>query len=1127
MNTLKRQAIPVLLSLCLFLTVIVGFFPKMVHATTYEQEVESEGDCGDAWGISASYATARVNGTGGSTTGYPDIGQWIPGGYQVGRSFLKWNTSSIPAGATISSANVQLYGYSDGSNDDFIIRLQKWTGTTPIEGASVTYTLKQTNNGAVGGSNALKTEHPSSNASWSSSAECVTSNPANYTLAKIEFAVRRYANPTSTMVARVYAVSGTSGVDGVPTGSSLADSSGVPAGDIISGSWGYQNFTFMVYDGYEMGSGVEYALAIEASTTDIDGSNYISTGHIVAKNGSSNKAGYSNSAWANRSNTWIYRTFGGVLNQNDFIEYDGINYDDGNFNTSAWTTSGYNTITISNFSLITKDGFTHVCVRSDEDVQSSTPTDSERVRSMRYADGAGKRAKLVVVYTTNVAPTLGEWSVTGGVGGTLYAWQSFGINLTVDDGNDKDDILNVTVGFMSGNYSWDEDVGSWSEVTANSRINFVSGSCANSTKNTSAYFVYFAFQIYWNGSDGNVDAWAKVFDSADESGTSTYSTLFVFESDTILHSDAVVNDGEVNPGDTLYFTGTVYYEGTSTIPYSDTDLTVHAELLGVSKGNDGSLTTGQYNISVTAETSVGSHSYTLYVLNDETSVTNQTVGVTVYSLTIGNLQSIEFLGGGQYSYQAQVNYTSGSAINGAYANISLPSDSVISQLTSNSTGWVSFVLTQSNGSESGTYNLYGVNDNSYGITYMGANVTFQLLNWTLDTQDVDGNELSATTITITKGSSTVYASGDDVLRVPDDTYNISVSWKGITVNSTSNVAVSTVLSTDFNCTAYPYTYESTRFWVASNSTISSVTWSSNLLSVEFSGAVATYTLRASCTTKPSSIHNVTYDYASAWSSDLTLTHYGNTTIQVRYANWGGTYIQSTDQRITSASWDGIKLTIVTTGSTGETGELVFYCGSRSEPESTTGFATVSYSSSTKLLTGNYVFSSDKTLEMLWTASEPGTVTGGGDTYMPSNLLVQFAIVVQSVIEAGNSVDGVIELDWQGTNVLYVYEVNFGGNETWIQLEERLPVKFRLPVGNKEGKADLHLQVVIPDSVAPGEYMIPCEVKVMDQNQQSITLASSLMFEVFGATYNVPEYMTLVFLGIIGLIVVGMVLRKQH
>ncbi|RLF41013.1 MAG: hypothetical protein DRN18_04205, partial [Thermoplasmata archaeon] len=87
------------------------------------------------------------------------------------------------------------------------------------------------------------------------------------------------------------------------------------------------------------------------------------------------------------------------IDTGDYLQSDGKLYDDGSFSTSSFTTSGYNTIRISNYSLITKAGYTKICVASDRDISGIQPTGSEYVIVYSYEKGSGYRPLLIVTYT--------------------------------------------------------------------------------------------------------------------------------------------------------------------------------------------------------------------------------------------------------------------------------------------------------------------------------------------------------------------------------------------------------------------------------------------------------------------------------------------------------------------------------------------------------------------------------------------------------------------------------------------------------------------------------------------------------------------------------------------------------
>jgi len=188
---------------------------------------EMHGDDGFVQGTSDVYSTAHATATYSYDTTYIlAIGQNLSGGsYRVYRAFLKFNTSTIPLGATITAASLKLYGDADNSATDFYVRLQKWTGDTPID-------------------------------------------------------------------------------------------------------------------------------------------------------------------------------------LGDYNQFDGQNYDDGAFNTANFQIGQFNTITISDFNLITKAGYTKICVRSSRDITETPPTGDEYIQAYAYEEGLNYCPQLVVTWTEAVsAPT--------------------------------------------------------------------------------------------------------------------------------------------------------------------------------------------------------------------------------------------------------------------------------------------------------------------------------------------------------------------------------------------------------------------------------------------------------------------------------------------------------------------------------------------------------------------------------------------------------------------------------------------------------------------------------------------------------------------------------------------------
>ena len=86
------------------------------------------------------------------------------------------------------------------------------------------------------------------------------------------------------------------------------------------------------------------------------------------------------------------------INTGDYLQVDGLLYDDGLFSTSSFTTSGYNDITISNYNLIVKGGYTKIAVVSSRDVNGNPPTGREFVSVASYESGSGRYPLLHIEY---------------------------------------------------------------------------------------------------------------------------------------------------------------------------------------------------------------------------------------------------------------------------------------------------------------------------------------------------------------------------------------------------------------------------------------------------------------------------------------------------------------------------------------------------------------------------------------------------------------------------------------------------------------------------------------------------------------------------------------------------------
>lgn len=97
------------------------------------------GDNGDGYtrGSNAAWATARSTATAfDSSQTFLSIGAFLTGGtYYADRPYLKFDTSGIPDGDTISQVNLEMCMYTDASVTDFDVDIVKadWSASDPVD----------------------------------------------------------------------------------------------------------------------------------------------------------------------------------------------------------------------------------------------------------------------------------------------------------------------------------------------------------------------------------------------------------------------------------------------------------------------------------------------------------------------------------------------------------------------------------------------------------------------------------------------------------------------------------------------------------------------------------------------------------------------------------------------------------------------------------------------------------------------------------------------------------------------------------------------------------------------------------------------------------------------------------
>lgn len=112
---------------------VTSIAEEQVQQTAYCSGMKADGI---VTGSNAVYATARSTATSVNTDADDlYVGQWKPLGYNVLRSFLKFDTSSIPTDATIDQVNLRMACSADYSGEDFDVEIikQDWSAQDSLK----------------------------------------------------------------------------------------------------------------------------------------------------------------------------------------------------------------------------------------------------------------------------------------------------------------------------------------------------------------------------------------------------------------------------------------------------------------------------------------------------------------------------------------------------------------------------------------------------------------------------------------------------------------------------------------------------------------------------------------------------------------------------------------------------------------------------------------------------------------------------------------------------------------------------------------------------------------------------------------------------------------------------------
>jgi len=382
--------------------------------TTVTVKINASANDGYTEGNSTDYSDAHQNAVSASDGVELYIGQdYISDKHIIRRAFLKFDTTSIPSNAEIQSASLYLYGLSDYSTEDFTIRLQKWTGDTPIDtddhtqydGVNYDDGTFNTQNFVVDGWNEIVISNFNLIEKEGYTKICVRHDKdVSETPSSAQSSVRvgsydwgedyaPYLEITYTVPTVTVEISA-SGDDGLVYGESDSYST---AHDTATGSDSTGKYLNV---GQQSRRGI-YSIVrtfLKFDTTSIPTNAVIESASLYLY-------GYSDPPTKDfkiRLQKWTGDT---PIGTEDYTQYDGVNYDDGTFDTSGMVLEGWNEIKISNFDLIEKGGYTKICVRSEDDINHTPPAQAEENDvAMFYSYDGNHPPYLEITYTTAAPP---------------------------------------------------------------------------------------------------------------------------------------------------------------------------------------------------------------------------------------------------------------------------------------------------------------------------------------------------------------------------------------------------------------------------------------------------------------------------------------------------------------------------------------------------------------------------------------------------------------------------------------------------------------------------------------------------------------------------------------------------
>lgn len=288
------------------------------------------------------------------------------------------------------------------------------------------------------------------------------------------------------------------------------------------------------------------------------------------------------------------------------------------------------TLNATGLAWISKTGWTKLGIRTGWLDCDDVPPENDVQEAYIYCDSSESTAppQLKVTWTTD--PTINEFEAPS----TVYAHDYFFLNATINDLNGVTDFLNATIE-LNGTIilKWTNATNTFSEESDPSNYCLLNASaCVRTTVNSTAYKLSWYIHLAWNYTEGSISILLSdttVYDGAGGSDSGSQADLFTFEDDLIM-SSASVDPVGIYINENVDFSGTIYWEGTSTPPSDTTGITAKVELGSTEKASTTTIdANGQWTATVQAPSTPDTYSYNIYALTDETSTQNQSVDLIV------------------------------------------------------------------------------------------------------------------------------------------------------------------------------------------------------------------------------------------------------------------------------------------------------------------------------------------------------------------------------------------------------------------------------------------------------------------------------------------------------------------